>query len=92
MLWPVVILGLEKHFGCVEPFRIALRTGQSAEAWIFIFLPYKIFKNEILSNFSSHLLLILSNVFFIRERKTGMKKKGEIMLPNFGMIVIFLFS
>lgn len=91
-----MVLGLENHFGCVEPFRIAklaLRTGQLAEAWILLFLLYEIFKKEILSNFYSHLLLILRNVFFIRQRKTGMKKKGgEIMLPNFGMTVIFLFS
>lgn len=75
---PVVVLGLENHFGCVEPFRIAklaLRTGQSAEAWILLFLLYEIFKKEILSNFYSHLLLILRNVFFIRQRKNWYEKE-----------------
>lgn len=80
----------------IEPFRngnLASKLGkqQKPRFFSFFFFSFKL-RKEITCNFSSHLLLILRNIFLWGEKNCLKARGGGMMLPNFGTVVVFLFS
>lgn len=87
---------LEKTF--IEPFKkgnlapkLIKQQKPKSFSFFFFLINFKLTR-ETTCIFSSQLPLIVRNVFLWGEKNCWKARGGGMMLPNFGTVVIFLFS